>query len=374
MVKRFFCSSKKTDDSNAFEQNHREFRPFSSLTTMNQTGFYLFVFEMKYINGKSIFITGGTGSIGKAFTKYLLKEDVIKQVTVFSRDELKQWEMEEEIPSSKLQLVLGDVRDFDRIAEVMEGHDIIIHAAALKQVPMGETNPSEFVKTNVMGTQNVIKACRQHEPECMVMLSTDKAVNPTSNYGSSKLSAEKLVIRASESRVTSFAVLRLGNVMNTRGTVLPKFLKQRLTGRLTLTNPTNTRFHLTLNEAVEHIRYTIAHAYGGEIIIPKLRSFSLKDLVSAVGRDCVIDIVGLRKGEKKHEVLISENEIPRTLENNNYFIVLPDQKESKKHQISNHYKGVLIPPDTVYSSDTATRLTTGELEDQIEMEIGGSDF
>lgn len=316
---------------------------------------------MTNFQNKSIFLTGGTGSIGRALLSYLLEKDEVKKVTIFSRDEMKQWEMEEEFHSSKLNFVLGDVRDFERVSEVMEGHELVIHLAALKQVPKGETNPSEFIKTNVLGTQNLIKAAKLHNPECLLFLSTDKAVNPTSNYGSSKLTGEKLILKVSEQGGTNYIILRLGNVMNTRGTVVPRFLNQKNSGRLSVTNPESTRFHLTIESAVTDIIYAVHMGKGGEVIIPRLNAFSMANLARAVCPECEVEVVGLRKGEKKHEVLLAENEIPATVENKDYYIVLPDFKETLKYEFAAHYKAKPVSADLIYASDIVNQLPVDDL-------------
>lgn len=318
---------------------------------------------MKNMKSKSVFISGGTGSIGSALLEKYIEDQQVGRVTVFSRDEMKQWELEERFTSPKLRCVLGDVRDYVRVLETMEDHDIIIHTAALKQVSRGERNPAEFIKTNVLGTQNLLAAVREHRPDAFLFLSTDKAVNPEGNYGASKLTAERMVQKAAEGgSATRFIILRLGNVMHTRGTVVPKFLKSRANQFFTISHPESTRFHLTLESTVAAAQYAIQNGIGGEVIVPKLPAFVLSDLIRAIDPKREVQITGLSKGEKKHEVLLSEAELTKTLENENYYIIVPDESEGVRHRYVTHYNARPCGIDLMYASSEVRKLGVGELE------------
>lgn len=315
---------------------------------------------MKDFPFQSIFITGGTGSIGQHLVAWLLEHTQVQRVTVYSRDEYKQWEMEERFPDDRLRCVLGDVRDAERLATCMEGHDVVVHAAALKQVPFGERFPDEFVKTNVTGTQNVLRAARLTKPRVVLHLSTDKAVNPSGSYGSSKLTAERLVKKAGETAdETRYVSLRLGNVMHTRGTVVPRLLGGQ--GIIFMTDPDSTRFHLLLDDAVAHMIFAITQTLGGELVVPKLPAFRLSDLIAVLANGREVQVTGLRQGEKRHELLLAENEIARTIQTDRYFLVLPEGPEAMVHRMIAHHQGQLVPNDLVYSSANVRGLNREQL-------------
>jgi UDP-N-acetylglucosamine 4,6-dehydratase len=278
----------------------------------------------------SILVTGGTGSFGKKFIQTVLSRHKPKRIVIFSRDELKQHDMRSQFPDSPgspIRYFLGDVRDPDRLRRAFHGVDIVVHAAALKQVPACEYNPFEAILTNVMGAKNIIDAAIDVGVPKVLALSTDKAVNPVNLYGASKLAAEKLFVQgnayAGGSR-TMFSCTRYGNVVGSRGSVVPLFKKQAATGRLTVTDKHMTRFWLTLEQGVEIVLKAIEHMQGGEIFVPKIPSMSIMDLASAIAPNCQVDYVGIRPGEKLHEVLISEDEARHTIDVDDMYIIKPE--------------------------------------------------
>jgi UDP-N-acetylglucosamine 4,6-dehydratase/5-epimerase len=286
------------------------------------------------LNDKSLLITGGTGSFGKAFVKTVLERwPGIKRLVIFSRDELKQYEMSQtfsERVHPGLRYFIGDVRDQPRLRRAFEGIDIVVHAAALKQVPAAEYNPFECIKTNVLGAQNVIEACLDTQVQRVVALSTDKAAAPINLYGATKLCSDKLFVAANNikgARDARFSVVRYGNVMGSRGSVIPFFLAQRATGVLPITDPQMTRFNISLQEGVEMVLWSIANALGGEILVPKIPSYRITDLATAIGPNCRQQIVGLRPGEKIHEEMITESDSLNTVDLGPYYAILPSGGE-----------------------------------------------
>ena len=274
---------------------------------------------------KAVLVTGGTGSVGQALAALLLKEHAPLQVVIFSRDELKQHEMRRHgFDAPALRYVLGDVRDLERLRRAAAGVDVIFHLAALKQVTAGEDNPIEAVKTNVLGAQHVADAARDAGVERVIALSTDKAVNPVSAYGATKLAAEKILMEAGRSeRRTRFASVRCGNVLGSRGSVVEAFLEQRTSGRLTLTDPRSTRFWTTRDAAVRLMVRCAEQMQGGEVFVPRLPSMKLIDVARAIAPDCRIDVTGLRPGEKLHEVLLSEDESRYATETDDLYVIRP---------------------------------------------------
>lgn len=282
------------------------------------------------LNGKSILVTGGTGSFGKKFTEMALARfPKIKRFVIFSRDELKQYEMSLQFPKSKydaIRFFLGDVRDKERLLKAFEGIDIVVHAAALKQVPAAEYNPTECIKTNVNGAENVIDAALCCGVKNVVALSTDKAAAPINLYGATKLCSDKLFIAANNikgKRDIKFSVVRYGNVMGSRGSVIPFFLAKKSTGTLPVTHPDMTRFNILLEEGVELVFFAIANSFGGELYVPKLPSYNIMELAKAIAPEAKIEIVGIRPGEKIHEDMITESDSVNTLELNKYYIIYP---------------------------------------------------
>jgi len=276
---------------------------------------------------QSILLTGGTGSFGKHFCKVMIEKYQPKVIRVYSRDELKQHEMRQKFGEEYVRYFIGDVRDPDRLKRAMEGVDIVVHAAALKQVPACEYNPLEAVKTNIHGAQNVIDAAIDTGVKKVVALSTDKAVNPVNLYGATKLCAEKIFIQGnaySGSRGTRFSCVRYGNVIGSRGSVVPLFREQKKTGKITITDKRMTRFWLTLDQAVELVINAFCHMQGGEIFVPKIPSMKIIDLAKAIVRDCDIEVIGIRPGEKIHEVLITEEDGRNTVAYNGMYVIMPN--------------------------------------------------
>ncbi|MDH4380609.1 MAG: UDP-N-acetylglucosamine 4,6-dehydratase (inverting) [Gammaproteobacteria bacterium] len=279
---------------------------------------------------KSILITGGTGSFGNAFVRTVLQRHPdIRRLVVFSRDELKQFEMAQVFSEKKypgLRYFIGDVRDESRLRRALEGIDIVVHAAALKQVPAAEYNPFECIKTNVLGAQNLIEACLSNGVQRVVALSTDKAAAPVNLYGATKLCSDKLFIAANNitgRRDLRFSVVRYGNVMGSRGSVIPFFLERRTGGVLPITDPRMTRFNISLQEGVDMVLWSIENAWGGEVLVPKIPSYRITDVATAVAPECRHEIVGIRPGEKIHEEMITSSDSASTVDLGRYYAILP---------------------------------------------------
>lgn len=282
----------------------------------------------KLFKGKVILITGGTGSFGRACVETLLKKYHPKVIRIYSRDELKQWEMERAFGSSpKLRFLIGDVRDAGRLKRATEGVDVLIHAAALKHVPACEYNPVDAVRTNVDGTINVINAALDNNVPYVMMLSTDKAVNPTNIYGATKLCAERLVIQSNSyrgaTRKTRFSVVRYGNVMGSRGSVIPLFREQRARGEVTITDPRMTRFWITLPRAIDFVLSSIGMMQGGEVFVPKIPSMHITDLARVIAPKAKQRIVGMRAGERLDEYLMTREESNRAFESGDRYVIIP---------------------------------------------------
>lgn len=282
------------------------------------------------LNGKKILVTGGTGSFGKRFVEIVMSRyPDVKRLVIFSRDELKQYEMSQLFPTKdypQLRFFIGDVRDAERLKRACEGIDIIVHAAALKHVPVAEYNPFECIQTNVIGAQNVINAALDCGVQKVVALSTDKAAAPINLYGATKLCSDKLFIAANNikgKRDLGFSAVRYGNVLGSRGSVAPFFLKMRETGELPITHEEMTRFNITLDEGVEMVMYAIENAWGGELFVPKIPSYRIGTLAEAIAPDCKIKIVGIRPGEKLHEEMITETDSLNTYDCGKYFVIMP---------------------------------------------------
>lgn len=316
---------------------------------------------------RSILITGGTGSFGKAFVKTVLaRYPNIKRLVIFSRDELKQFEMAQQFSASKhkiLRYFIGDVRDADRLRRAMEGIDIVIHAAALKQVPAAEYNPFECIKTNVLGAQNVIEACLDTEVKRVVALSTDKAAAPINLYGATKLCSDKLFTAANNikgHRDLRFSVVRYGNVMGSRGSVIPFFLERRKTGVLPITDPAMTRFNISLQEGVDMVLWALEHAQGGEIFVPKIPSYRITDVACAIGPDCEHTVVGIRPGEKIHEEMITVSDSFNTVNLGKYFAILASAGAHSVESYCAAHGGQPVPPGYAYDSGSNTDFLTVE--------------
>jgi len=281
------------------------------------------------LNKKSILITGGTGSFGKKFTEIVIKKYNPKKIVVYSRDEFKQFEMQKNISSTKIRYFIGDVRDVDRLKLAMVDIDIVIHTAALKQVPATEYNPFEAVKTNVMGAQNVIDASLQSNVSRVIALSTDKAAAPINLYGATKLTSDKLFVSANNyagHSKTLFSVVRYGNVMGSRGSVIPSFLKDKKKNILKITDRRMTRFNITLTEGVSFVIKCLDLMWGGEIFIPKIPSYKILDVAKAISSNAKLKFIGIRPGEKLHEEMITMSDSPNAVEFNSYYVILPNHK------------------------------------------------
>lgn len=313
------------------------------------------------LNGKSILITGGAGEFGRMFVKKILWDyPDIKRIVIYSRDELKQWDMQQEYPNSKYRMMryfIGDVRDIDRLKRACEGIDIVVHAAAMSQVDVAEYNPEECIKTNIEGVKNLIDACLVQNVHDVVMLSSDKACAPINLYGATKLTAEKLFIAANNikgSRNIRFSVVRYGNVMGSRGTVIPSFIKMRNDGAQTLpiTDMNMSRFNITNQQSTGLVIWALAHHVGGEIFIPKVPSYHIIDMAKAIAPNLPLKVIGLRSGEKIHEEMITISDAPNTIEVDRYYVIVPTNSVmyTREHYL-NRYNGVAVPKDFSYTSD-----------------------
>jgi len=309
------------------------------------------------LNEKTLLITGGTGSFGKKFTEYVLTNYSPKKVIIFSRDEYKQFEMQKLFPESKypIRYFIGDIRDKERLMMAFEGVDYVIHAAALKQVPAAEYNPFEAVKTNILGAQNIVEAALAKGVKKVIALSTDKAVSPVNLYGATKLAMEKIFIAANAyvgAKDTAFAVVRYGNVVGSRGSVIPFFLELKKRGEkiFPVTDTRMTRFWITLEEGVKLVLFAMENGLGGEVFIPKIPSMKITDLVKAIDPEAEIEVIGIRPGEKLHESLISEDEARNTIDLGNRYVILP-QYEFRKGVSEKYQQYPKVPDGFIYRSD-----------------------
>lgn len=304
------------------------------------------------LNGKTILITGGTGSFGKMFSKIILEEYSPAKLIIYSRDELKQFEMQNEFNKhDNIRFFIGDVRDKERLLRAFQGVDFVIHAAALKQVPAMEYNPAEAIKTNVNGAMNVIDASLDKGVKRVIALSTDKACNPINLYGATKLCSDKLFVAANSYAGfsdTRFSVVRYGNVVGSRGSVVPFFIEQMTNGKLPITHPEMTRFWITLEQGVRFVIKNFERMRGGEIFIPKIPSMNIMDLARAIAPECATECVGIRPGEKIHEVMISEDDARYTLDLDDCYVIQPAFHWWRK---DNHSSGQNVPENFRYSSD-----------------------
>ena len=319
------------------------------------------------LNHKSILITGGTGSLGKALTSHILnKYPQVKKVIIFSRDEQKQFQMAQEYPASQypqLRFFIGDVRDYERVRMAFKGVDYVIHAAAMKHVPIAEYNPMECIKTNINGAENVINACLETSVERVVALSTDKAAAPVNLYGATKLASDKLFVAANNIKgwnPIKFSVVRYGNVMGSNGSVIPFFLNKKKDGVLPITDDTMTRFNISLQGGVDMVMHALEHAWGGEIFVPKIPSYKITDVAEAIGPECEKPIVGIRPGEKIHEEMITSSDSFYTWDLGKYYTILPATHSWKLDDFINHFKAEKVPMGFKYNSSENTEWVTVE--------------
>lgn len=324
---------------------------------------------MNYWKNKTVLLTGGTGSFGQKFTEIMLKKHKLKAIRIFSRDELKQYEMEKKFNGNpRLRFFIGDIRDINRLERAMDGADIVVHAAALKQVPSCEYNPFEAIKTNILGAENVINAAIDHNIEKVMAISTDKAVNPVNLYGATKMCMEKLFVAANSyvgaRRKTKMSCVRYGNVVGSRGSVIPLFKKQCSSGTITITDRRMTRFWITLNQGIEFVVNCMEKMHGGEVFVPKCRSMKIVDLAKEMAMDCKIKYLGIRPGEKIHECLLTEDESRHALGFKDFFVIVP---EHPWWVYQNYKNGGKLPDGFRYASDSNTNwLSSKELHNMLK--------
>jgi len=312
--------------------------------------------NLDFLQGKTILITGGTGSFGSNFVKYLLNNSAAKKIIIFSRDELKQFHLSQALGSDeRLRFFLGDVRNLKRLQRAFHGVDIVIHAAALKQVPTLEYNPFEAVETNILGSQNVIDAAIDQGVKKVILISTDKAVQPVNLYGSTKLCAEKLFISGNSYAAsrTIFSCVRYGNVIGSRGSIIETLLKNKNKNQVVITDPRMTRFWITLDQSFKLVLFALREMEGGEIFTPKIPSMKMADLFHALAPQAEKKIIGIRPGEKIHEVLISEEEVRHAVEFGDYYIILSVFPFFAANVYTKYFQsGVKLPDGFRYTSDT----------------------
>lgn len=319
------------------------------------------------LNDKAVLITGGTGSLGKALTKHIFeKYPNVRRLVIFSRDEQKQFQISQEYPHDKypqIRFFIGDVRDGERLKRAMQGIDYVIHAAAMKHVHIAEYNPDECIKTNVNGAQNVIDACFATKVERVVALSTDKACAPINLYGATKLTSDKLFIAANNIKGENpikFSVVRYGNVMGSNGSVIPFFLNKRKEGILPITDPSMTRFNISLQGGVDMVMHALEHAWGGELFVPKIPSYKITDVAEAICPDCDKPEVGIRPGEKVHEEMITSSDSYYTYDLGKYYVILPTKHKWKLEDFINQFNAKKVEKGFQYNSNDNTDWETVE--------------
>jgi len=331
------------------------------------------------LNGKSVLVTGGTGSFGKAFVGTVLERfPDVRRLVVYSRDELKQFEMAQKFPDDlypAMRYFLGDIRDEDRLRRALEDVEIVVHAAALKQVPAAEYNPFECIKTNVIGAQNLIEACLDTGVRRVVALSTDKAAAPVNLYGATKLCSDKLFVAANNvkgERDVRFSVVRYGNVMGSRGSVIPFFLQRRASGTLPITDLAMTRFNITLQEGVDMVLWAIENAVGGEILVPKIPSYRVIDVARAIGPECRQEVVGIRPGEKIHEEMITVSDSLNTVDLGGYYAILPNGRFDREGYCAGFGATAVEPGFSYNSGSNSEFLTTEQIQALIDEHVIGA--
>lgn len=319
------------------------------------------------LSGKSILVTGGTGSFGKAFTKIVLERwPEVKRLVIFSRDEQKQFQMAQEYPDDKypqIRFFIGDVRDEARVKRALKGIDVVVHAAAMKHVPIAEYNPMECVKTNILGAENIINACLEADVKDVVALSTDKAAAPINLYGATKLASDKLFVAANNIRgwnPIKFSVVRYGNVMGSNGSVIPFFMNKRTEGTLPITDPEMTRFNITLQGGVDMVLHALETAWGGEIFVPKIPSYRILDVAEAIGPECEKPVVGIRPGEKIHEEMITTSDSFYTYDLGKYYAIIPSTPRWKVEDFIGQFNAKKVPLGFRYNSGENTEWETVE--------------
>jgi len=328
-------------------------------------------------SNSSILVTGGTGTFGQGFVNSILKSfPKIKRIVVFSRDELKQFEMSHKLNSidfPNIRYFIGDVRDKERLTRALDGIDFVIHAAALKQVPVAEYNPFEFIKTNILGAENVIEASLKMGVKKVIALSTDKAVSPINLYGATKLCSDKLFVAANNIKGTaniSFSVVRYGNVMGSRGSVIPYFFDKKKSNVIPITSPEMTRFNITLKQGIEMVTWALNNSIGGEIFVPKIPSYRILDLAKAIAPDAKIEIIGVRSGEKVHELMITSEDSSKTLDIGKYYVILPQIEENLLKYYKNNFNGSFVNPGFNYESGSNPQfLSINELRELIKINL-----
>jgi UDP-N-acetylglucosamine 4,6-dehydratase (inverting) len=326
---------------------------------------------------ESILITGGTGSFGKAFVKKILQEyPQVKRLVVYSRDEQKQFHMAHEFPSDKypaMRFFIGDIRDYERLKMALKGIDTVVHAAAMKHVPIAEYNPMECIKTNIIGAENIINACLDSDVKNVVALSTDKAAAPINLYGASKLASDKLFIAANNIKGFKdirFSVVRYGNVMGSNGSVIPFFLKMRETGVLPITDPTMTRFNISLDEGVDMVLFALKNAWGGELYVPKIPSYKITDVATAIAPKCEQKVVGIRPGEKIHEEMITASDSYSTYDLGKYYVISPQVPSWKLADFIDYHKPIAVAHGFCYNSGNNTEwLSVEDIRNLIRLHV-----
>ncbi len=325
-------------------------------------------------SNKTILVTGGTGSFGKNFIKYILHKFNFKKVVIFSRDELKQFEMKDELSKNKkfnsLRFFLGDIRDKDRLSFALKNIDFVIHAAALKQVDSAEYNPTEYIKTNIIGSQNLIEESIKNNVKKLVALSTDKASSPINLYGATKLCADKIFLASNNFfGKSTFSVVRYGNVNSSRGSVIPFFLEQSKTGILTITEKNMTRFSISLNASIELVIFALKNLIGGEILVPRIKSYNIMDLANTIGPKCKIKFIGKRPGEKLHEELISANDDSMKIQMKDKFILINKNRYNQYKKIINKFNGRVLDSSFSFTSDKNSFLSKKEIKKMISSDF-----